>query len=300
MNRTDTTRLGCVAALAGIAAVLLVAGHAQATIIEHGVDTAGTSGTVPLTYGDHTLNAALKATETDSYTFNGKAGETVRIQVHGFTNDLDMSIVLRSPTGTVIGSSFCSTNQFFTCSTELTRLLPANGIYTMNLSDAGVDNGGQYQLHFDEHPPTTRLTALAFGSQGTIQTALQHTTDVDSFSFMAGAGSGFRIAAAGGSNDLDLRLQMWAPDGSLVKESGCVTNQFFTCSTFIEYDVTSAGLYRVSVADTGWDNGGNYAISLSCTYGVCPPLPEPQTYALLAGGLGMLGMALRRRRSPDR
>ena len=50
--------------------------------------------------------------------------------------------------------------------------------------------------------------------------------------------------------------------------------------------------YRVTGTLTG-PLGGTYALASSAT--ATPPVPEPETYAMLLAGLGVVGMAVRRR-----
>jgi hypothetical protein len=65
------------------------------------------------------------------------------------------------------------------------------------------------------------------------------------------------------------------------------------------YTPTAAGnyFYRVAGNATG-SAGGMYVLSSALTAAPAMPIPEPQTYAMLLAGLGVIGfMALRRRKS---
>ena len=59
-----------------------------------------------------------------------------------------------------------------------------------------------------------------------------------------------------------------------------------------EFTNVPAGLYKLTVSGTIGSSAGGYTVSISTT-----PVPEPETYALLVAGLGLLGFVGARRKS---
>jgi PEP-CTERM motif len=63
---------------------------------------------------------------------------------------------------------------------------------------------------------------------------------------------------------------------------------------------TTTGAYVLSFGNSGGDNIGmlldNVSVSVTSDVGVTSAVPEPETYAMLLAGLGLLGFAARRRK----
>jgi hypothetical protein len=144
MNITGVCR---VLAVSGIVAGMMGVPAAQASPIEHAVDAADVStGYVNLAYGDHTVNAALgNALEVDSYRFSANAGDQIKLLFRS-TGYMDPSVQLRDSTGTLVKSATCG-GGYYGCSSSFDQTIATTGIYTLNISDSGGDEGGDYELH---------------------------------------------------------------------------------------------------------------------------------------------------------
>jgi hypothetical protein len=275
---------------------------------ENAVDPTGVLGAVPMTYGDHTVNAALaNALEVDSYTFSAQAGDSVRLLIRGLSPGLDPSLVLRDPAGSIVGTTFCdgSFGAFAgLCSLALDRSLPGTGLYTLNVSDVGQDEAGSYQMHLEQYPPVNNWLGVPYATA--VNERLGHTTDLDFFAFTGVAGTGVRVSVAGQSVGLDSALQIWDPSGTRITNASCDGSfgAFATlCVTSVDLNLSLAGTYKLGVSDVGWDEVGNYRLNVSCLFGACPlptdpppmPVPEPSQWALMLRGSAVL-RAWRRRR----
>ncbi|QHI99987.1 PEP-CTERM sorting domain-containing protein [Xylophilus rhododendri] len=83
--------------------------------------------------------------------------------------------------------------------------------------------------------------------------------------------------------------------------TGWVTSTSYTGSALVTTVATSATLsantdYTLSIAGESIGVAGYTAIIALKTLPVTPPVPEPETYAMLAAGLGMMGLIARRRK----
>lgn len=294
--------------LVGLGAVTPV----LASPIEHGIDTTGQVGVVPLAYGEHTLNAALATSlEVDRFSFAGLAGDQMRLLFHTLSGGLDPFVALRDPTGAVINSVSCNGNDGFgrpiLCSSGFDQTLASSGLYTINVSDIGADDAGSYQLHLERYPPVNNW--LGFQYSANVDAELGHTTDMDFFAFDGVAATEIRLTLRTTTGGTDPVLEVWDPSGTRISNTLCSGNDGFgrpiLCTNSIDLSLASSGVYRIGVSDSGWDETGSYRFEVNCLFGACPsplapapvPVPEPAAQALLIAGLGLLGWLGRRRKN---
>lgn len=193
------TGLGRIVAASAIVVAMTMAPSVQAASPENAVDAADVStGYVNLAYGDHTVNAALgAATDVDSYHFTAEAGDQVRLLLHTQTGWLDASAVPRGPSGAVVNSTSCVGNHNgvwgVPCSATFDQTIVTSGTYTINFSDSGANNAGNYELDLEQYPPTNNWTGFAYGTPANVD-SLDYATDMDFFAFQGppGLGPGLR------------------------------------------------------------------------------------------------------------
>jgi len=120
----------------------------------------------------------------------------------------------------------------------------------------------------------------------------------------------------------DLRLSIFSPDGTELFNSGTLTSPVDFADTFTgagnsgfvfaldaaqaaaaqalafgaDFGANLIGLYA-NLSDA---TGGPETFFVASTGGVTPPIPEPQTYALMLAGLGVVGFVAARRRQGGR
>jgi hypothetical protein len=284
----------------GLIATVFGASSAFASPNEIPINTAGTSGFVPLVYGSFTQNAALSlGVEVDGYTFSGQAGDRISIVTSTSGAGLDPVISLRGPTGPVVASTSCNGHDVFgnpiLCAVELRTQLASSGIYTLNVADSGANNTGAYTLHIDQYPPVENW--LGFGYGAPVQHTIDHLGDSDYFAFNAKAGSNFRLTVATLTAGVDAHVEVWNTAGALNTSTACAGHDVFgnpiLCNVLLDLSTASDGIFKVGVYDTGWNNNGNYQISVTCLFGECAtgvpsPVPEIPAGWMLGAGIGLI------------
>lgn len=291
----------------GLSGMLSTAVHAST--IENPVDTAGLTGFVNFSYGDHTVNSGLSTNvEVDNYVFSGVAGDSLRLVLSTSSSGLDLQAALRGPDGSILQSVSCNGNAgpygaASRCSTVLDQTLSATGDYYINLSDVGANEAGNYTMSLDLNPPVNNWTGVAYDEA--LDEALGHLGDTDFIAFSGAAGSGVQITVASLSGGLDLNLEIWDPLGNLIENIACNGNSgpygaASLCSVAPGLNLTETGIYKIGLADAGWNENGNYRLGVSCLYGACPSaapsaVPLPPTLWLLGSGLLGLGAIIRRK-----
>lgn len=153
-------------------------------------------------------------------------------------------------------------------------------------------------------------SALSFGAHATTTDWGTHDplevaaaiTSIGAFddSYLFNLASDVNIFSTAVSNNLTSVLGIEGGMVSLFREAGAmdvaIGNFAFdntTGSISYAFGAISAGDYYYAVTGTGTGSlGGFYTLSSTVS-----AVPEPQTYALLLGGLGAIGFMMRRRRA---
>lgn len=118
----------------------------------------------------------------------------------------------------------------------------------------------------------------------------------DDFSFKIASGDWVQIDFQGFPEDgkslplIDFKLSLSDPLTEYDSWHGTTSN----FRSFTSFDLVAGTEYVVNVyGGLSLPTGGSYELTLSI--GQTAPVPEPETYAMLLAGLGLLGLAKRRR-----
>lgn len=274
-----------------VAAALSTASPAVlASPFEIPIDVTGSTGAVELVFGAHTVGAGLAtAVDQDLYTFDAVAGDRLRLALTTLTVNLDAQVRLRDPVGTLLRTVSCSGSTLSGCSLSFDETLAVGGRYSLNVSDLGTDNAGNYVLHLERYPPVDNWLGVAYATPHDDE--IGHFPDLDFFAFSGAAGTVVSLSLQTLGVNLDPRLEVWDPSGVLVVDTGCESSSLSGCSVTVDLGITADGVYRVATFDQGWDNLGLYRLQINCAFGSCPtlPVPEPASWALWLAGLAALG-----------
>jgi len=225
-------------------------------------------------YGDSTINCAINpATDLDRFTFSGEINDQVRISVLSTTNGLDPDLEIRDPDGVIIingaiDGAGCSSN--LTCSFTIDLTLLKSGVYSLALSDAGVNNTGNYFMQVEKIIPTPPSLRIDYDSF--MIDTISPPTDVDHFNFYATAGTDIRLNVLSITNGLDPVFEIRDSNGTVIVDgtidgASCISN--LTCSFSVDLSPAASGFYTLIFYDINTNNTGNYQISLWCMFGPC-------------------------------
>ncbi len=223
-----------------------------------------------IAYGDHTSGCTISpATDLDRFTFEGAAGDDIRIVVRGLTDNLDPRVIVRDPVGTQIADMFCTASTFGRCAVNVPLQLAMTGTYTVFVQESGIDNTGSFILHLERvFPSDLSTTKKVFNTS--VTEAINHAADLDVFFFEGVGGTEIQLSMSGQTDNLDPSLQIFQPDGTSLHSQSCSASTFGTCSFNTPFLVLpQTGVYTLLLWDAGFDNTGGYQLSLNCIFGDC-------------------------------
>ena len=100
-----------------------------------------------MVYGEHTVGCeVVPAADIDQFKYIGSSGGVIRFNILGQSNNFDARLEVRDPNGVVVLDNFCSANAINQCSFSNDLSPTETGTYTLAISDAGIDNPGNYQI----------------------------------------------------------------------------------------------------------------------------------------------------------
>ncbi len=125
-------------------------------VFDSGADSPGTyqlhleqippkSNWVGIRYDTAVNDSIQYGTDIDMYGFRVNSATGVRVSLRGFGNNYQPSLQLWTPAGGLAKAVDCSGYYGGPCTVSM-DLTPAAGVYTLGVSDIGMDNAGNYQL----------------------------------------------------------------------------------------------------------------------------------------------------------
>ncbi len=258
-----------------------IASHSETTVsCNEGV----ISEPLLMQYSQHTDNCIINpATDLDRFSFTGRSNDLVRINVLSTTNGLGPVLEIRDPGGNLIVNGAidgAGCNSVLTCSFSLDLTLPADGSYSLAISDTGTNNTGSYIMTVEKILPAALSPRLDYDTS--VVDAVSPPTDIDNFSFYATAGTSIRLNVLSTTNGLGPVFEIRDPAGTVVingttDNAGC--SSVLTCSFSVDFSPASSGFYSLVLYDIGNNNTGNYQLSLWCITGLCDSdgdmIPDP-------------------------
>lgn len=228
------------------------------------------TGQSPICPGEWVDCSISPATDVDVFQFYAAPGETYRVTVDGKSNDFDPWIEVYDPSGVVISSELCSAPWNGTCSVVAEFDASLQGLHSIVLSDAGSNNAGGYALDLQQIVPSKNLVpVIDYGVSTTV--FIGHGSDHDWLRFEATQGTRLRISVDGKTNDLDPRIEVYYPDGTM-EPASCNAPWNGTCSVVHDIpSVPATGDVYVAFSDAGKNNTGSMDVTLTCVLGTCPP-----------------------------
>ncbi len=252
-------------------------------------------------YGAHTVGGQISpGTDLDLLTFQGDAGDSVRVRLRSHTNGFDPQIQVYDPSFALLDSSWCDGKSSFNATTCTVALdlpnLPASGTYTIVLSDVGVNEAGAYVFQIERFLPKIPYPGIPSGP--TLLQSVLPSTDFDHLRFEGNAGSIVVVNVTSTSNGLDPLFELVDPSGAISASAWCDGKSSFNatmCSISQQLPLPLTGTYTLVLSDVGSDETGNVNISVTCILGNCASTPagltrDVPTASLSAGGTQNLAL----------
>ncbi|UCF78197.1 MAG: T9SS type A sorting domain-containing protein [Candidatus Eiseniibacteriota bacterium] len=193
--------------------------------------------------------------DLDAFVFTGDVGDSVIIQVHRVSGTFYPQLELFAPDGglaaDVWGSGPNKSISDFA--------LPDSGSYTLFVSDYYGYRTGDYWVSL-QCRQQVRATAdtLVYDSL-TEGLVIDPYGDLDAYVFDGAAGDSVIIQMHRVSGSLAARLELFAPNDSLVEETGGTSHE-----TIVDYQLPYSGTYTLFARDNAGDKTGEYWLTLQC------------------------------------
>lgn len=195
--------------------------------------------------------------DLDSYTFEGTAGDRVRIIEVVTSGEIGSRIRLYPPGGGAVEAS-----DDFSGRAIIDHPLEVTGVYTLIVEDYYGDYTGTYNLTVmnlsdpsNQYDPTPDGGPITSGQ--TVTGLIEDPADMDAYTFDATAGQRVRITQTVTGGDLGSRIRLYPPGGGSVEAS-----DDFSSTATIDVQLEATGTYTLIVEDYYGDHTGDYSLAL--------------------------------------
>ncbi len=233
---------------------------------------------VPIAFGQACATSISPSTDIDRFQFCGRTGEIVWISVQATGTPMDPRVEVYDSSFNLIDSGGCN----YYCSLRRVITLPANGTYTILVSDGGLDETGPFTLGLERVPPVLNPRRLPYNT--TVSDSLYGGVDVDWFVLHAVGGPPLRINFSSTGTPMDPSVMILDTTGTVLFSGGCG----YYCTFQINWTAPSTGTYYLLVAESGLDESGPYSLSLNSLV-TAPPTTLASAFECLGLDDGVAG-----------
>jgi hypothetical protein len=227
--------------------------------------------------------------DIDDYRFHGVAGTLVQLDVRSSNTNMDPTVILRDPAGTIVLDGAADGAQCFNvgCTFEVPFMPSTSGTYTLLVSDDLYNELGSYEIGIiclegdcdsdADGLPDGDFATLDYGDNvaGTISPAI----DSDFFQFNGTSGDDVRISAFSSNTNMDPTIVVRDASGAVVIDGAVdgASCDNVGCSFAITLAPTN-GRHTLRIFDNGINETGNYTLGLECLFSpgpdfLCDDLP---------------------------
>ncbi len=204
-----------------------------------------------LEYGDATTASISTVGEIDTYTFNGNAGDIIRIRMRGSSQGVDGCFKLLSPAGALL-SEECDDGGIV----QLTAYeLPATGNYSIIAQDHNDNDTGDYGLSLEVLNRIDGVTMVNCGDD--ILSSLDNWTEVDLYGLECFAGDQLMIQMRSTLSNVECRLELIDQAGNTIATEVTQTG----LATITAFTIPANGRYVIAAYDGNGNDLGTYGIA---------------------------------------
>jgi len=217
-----------------------------------------------MNYSESRQGQINPAGDTDDFTFNGSAGQTVLIQQSKNNSNLDSFVELYRPDGGLLGSDDDSGGSY---NSRLQAALPSTGVYRIRAKAYGSSTGA-YTLQL------TLVSSSSGGGSGGIDSddgrwiafgqslggTISPNNDTDTYYVSVTSGRTLSIRMNRSSGGLDSYIDLYGPNGALVAfndDGGGDMN------SWLVHQASQNGTYRIVAHSYNGNSGGAYQLSVA-------------------------------------
>ena len=234
-----------------------------------------------LSYFTPVSDSLSLATDGDFYTFNGTLGTAVRLNAFSTSTNMDPTIELRDPAGTLIldGAIDGASCNNVGCTFSVDVVPAVSGIYSLLLYDSATNEAGNYQLSLwcvtgqcdsdgngiaDAAPPVLSYVLP-------ISNSITPAVDGDLYTFNGTTGTSIRVNVFSTSTNMDPTIEVRDPNDTIILNAVAdgASCENVGCTFSLDLSPSLNGTYSLLLYDRSVNEAGNYQLSLWCINGDC-------------------------------
>jgi hypothetical protein len=221
-----------------------------------------TTGGVLIRLNDAITSVFTPGQSAQYWLFQGKAGQTVSMNLLQMSGDLEPSMILISPSGQgLISAAVPERGQSITIERYT---LPADGTYSILVMPGGPNRAGQYRLTLQPNVPPLAPTATALAVGQTVSGTIDAIQPAQHWRFEGQQGQMISARILVTSGNLAPRLSLVSADGRVLAEGRVERNSQGVSSVIPEFVLPAGGSYTL-VAEQQTEMGptaGTYRLAL--------------------------------------